>query len=272
MQAINQLIEIMQALRDKQTGCPWDIEQDFRSISPYTIEEAYEVADAIERNDMADLKDELGDLLFQVIFHAQMAKEQGAFDFADVVTAINEKLVRRHPHVFADEQVENKRQLAERWEQHKQNERDNKSDKESVSVLDGIASTLPALRWSQKIQKRAARTGFDWPNISPVFDKLEEELAELKAEIGRPDNQERIIDEYGDVLFVCVNLAMHLDINAEESMRYASRKFIGRFQTMERLILQDNKSFDDLSLEQMEAYWQKSKQVLAAKKAKEANV
>jgi ATP diphosphatase len=268
MQAINQLIEIMQALRDKQTGCPWDIEQDFRSISPYTVEEAYEVADAIERNNMADLKDELGDLLFQVVFHAQMAREIGAFDFADVVAAINDKLVRRHPHVFADEKVESIEHQTERWEQHKQNERDNKSDKESISVLDGIASSLPALRWSQKIQKRAARTGFDWPSISPVFDKLEEEVAELKEEIGRADNQERIIDEYGDVLFVCVNLAMHLDINAEESMRYANRKFIGRFQTMERLISQDNKSFDDLSLEQMEAYWQKSKQALAAKNAK----
>ncbi len=224
MQPIDKLLDIMAALRDKDSGCPWDIEQDFKSISAYTVEEAYEVADAIERNDMHDLKDELGDLLFQVVFHAQMAKEQGEFEFDDVVSAINDKLVRRHPHVFADEQVESTEQLAERWEQHKQAERDDKSiDENASSALDGIASSLPALRWSQKIQKRAATTGFDWPNISPVFDKLNEELAELKAEIVHENNHERILDEFGDVLFVCVNLAMHLGINAEEALRYSNR-------------------------------------------------
>jgi ATP diphosphatase len=263
MQAINRLIEIMRALRNRESGCPWDIEQNFKSISSYTVEEAYEVADAIERDNMADLKDELGDLLFQVVFHAQMANEIGAFDFGDVVAAINDKLVRRHPHVFGDEQVESHEHLAERWEQHKQAERDSKNEHEMNSALEGVAASLPALRWSQKIQKRAARAGFDWPDIAPVFDKLEEELAELKAEIAHKDNQERIIDEYGDVLFVCVNLAVHLGIDAEESMRYANRKFIKRFQTMEGLISQDNKTFDDLSLEQMEGYWQKSKKLLA---------
>jgi len=268
MQAINKLIEIMQSLRNRESGCPWDIQQDFKSISAYTVEEAYEVADAIERNNMDDLKDELGDLLFQVVFHAQMANEIGAFDFGDVVAAINDKLVRRHPHVFADEQFESHEHLAERWEQHKQAERDSKNEKETTGALEGVAVSLPALRWSQKLQKRAARTGFDWPDISPVFAKLEEEIAELKAEIIHPDNEERVIDEFGDVLFVCVNLAMHLGINAEESLRYANRKFIGRFQVMEQLISDDNKSFEDLSLEQMEVYWQKSKQQLSAKETK----
>ncbi|MGB5396057.1 MAG: nucleoside triphosphate pyrophosphohydrolase [Gammaproteobacteria bacterium] len=271
MQPIDKLLEIMAALRDKDSGCPWDIEQDFKSISAYTVEEAYEVADAIERNDMHDLKDELGDLLFQVVFHAQMAKEQGKFEFDDVVSAINDKLVRRHPHVFADEQVESTEQLAERWEQHKQAERDNKSTHENAGcALDGIASSLPALRWSQKIQKRAAATGFDWPNISPVFDKLNEELAELKAEIVHENNHERILDEFGDVLFVCVNLAMHLGVNAEEALRFSNRKFISRFTTMERLIQSDCKTLDAMSLEEMEEFWQKSKQIESAKNAKNA--
>ena len=265
MQSIEQLLEIMASLRNKDSGCPWDIEQDFKSISAYTVEEAYEVADAIERNDMHDLKDELGDLLFQVVFHAQMAKELGAFDFDDVVRAISDKLVRRHPHVFGDEQVESHAQLAERWEQHKQQERDNKtSDANVCSALDDIASTLPALRWSQKLQKRAAATGFDWPTISPVFDKLNEELTELKVEIAHENNHQRILDEFGDVLFVCVNLAMHLDVNAEESLRYANNKFISRFKTMEQLITGDGQSLDKMSLDEMEDYWQKSKKLLAA--------
>ena len=265
MQPIDKLLDIMAALRNKDGGCPWDLDQDFKSISAYTVEEAYEVADAIERNDMHDLKDELGDLLFQVVFHAQMAKEQGAFEFDDIVRAINDKLVRRHPHVFEDEQVESNEQLAERWEQHKQAERDKKNANENTaSTLDGIASSLPALRWSQKIQKRAAATGFDWPDISPVFDKLNEELAELKAEIVQKDNHARILDEFGDVLFVCVNLAMHLGVNAEQSLRYANNKFIRRFTAMEGLINNDKKSLAEMSLEQMEAYWQKSKKLLAA--------
>lgn len=254
----------MQALRDRETGCPWDIAQDFKSISVYTVEEAYEVADAIERNHMHDLKDELGDLLFQVVFHAQMAEEQGLFNFNDVAAAICDKLERRHPHVFGDEQVESQSQLAERWEQHKQAERDIKNEPACSSVLEGIASTMPALGWSQKLQKRAAGAGFDWPDIAPVFDKLDEELAELKAEMAQQDNQERIMDEYGDVLFVCVNMAMHLGINAEQSLRQANSKFIGRFKTMERLIADDKKSLADMSLDEMEAYWQKSKKRLAA--------
>lgn len=264
MQEIEQLQTIMKALRDPVNGCPWDIEQDFSTIAPYTVEEAYEVADAIERNDMEDLKSELGDLLFQVIYHSRMAEEAGEFVFQDVVNQINEKLVRRHPHVFADEKVEDLKQLGQRWEQHKQQERDKKNGKENCnnSVLNGITSALPALRWSHKIQKRAAATGFDWPDLNPVFEKLDEELAELKAEIAQQNNQTRILDEFGDVLFVCVNLAMHLDINAEQALRYANRKFISRFSMMEQLMISDDRKFDDCNLEQMEVYWQKSKQVL----------
>ena len=262
MNNIEKLLEIMAALRHPENGCPWDIEQDFSSIAPYTIEEAYEVADAIERGDMAELKDELGDLLFQVVFYAQMASERGLFDFNDVVRAINDKLVRRHPHVFGDDNTTDKAELERQWEQHKQQERDSKS--EQAGALDGIAATLPALRWSQKLQKRAASTGFDWPDIAPVFDKLEEELQELKAEIGRADNQARILDEYGDVLFVCVNLAKHLRLNAEQALRHANRKFIERFTLMEQLIQQDDTVFDDLTLEQMEQYWQLAKQQLAS--------
>lgn len=263
MQPMTRLLEIMQALRDKESGCAWDIAQNFQSIAAYTVEEAYEVADAIERDDMRDLKDELGDLLFQVVYHAQMANEIGAFDFQDVVAAINDKLVRRHPHVFGAEKCRDKAELEQQWEQHKQLEREQKSNQTQGSSLDGIAATLPALRWSHKIQKRAASTGFDWPSIEPVFEKLEEEVAELKAEINQADNQEKILDEFGDVMFVCVNLAMHLDVNPEMALRHANHKFIMRFKTMEQLISDDKKSLSALSLEQMEGYWQKSKKLLS---------
>lgn len=261
MQEIKKLLEIMRALRDPEAGCPWDIEQDFKSIAAYTVEEAYEVADAIERDDMHDLKDELGDLLFQVVYHAQMATEKGAFNFNDVVEAICDKLVRRHPHVFGDEQVRDNEHLAQRWEEHKQAER--KQKKADESALDGIASSLPALRWSQKLQKRAAGTGFDWPSIHPVFDKLSEELDELHVELKQEDNHERILDEYGDVLFVCVNLGKHMKVNPEEALRHANNKFISRFTIMEKLMKKDGTSFDALTLDQMEAYWQKAKAKLS---------
>jgi len=261
VQEIKKLLEIMQALRDPKTGCPWDIEQDFKSISAYTVEEAYEVTDAIERGDMHDLRDELGDLLFQVVFHSQMASENGDFSFAEVVEAINDKLVRRHPHVFDEEQVKDNEHLAKRWEEHKQAERQQKQTGESA--LDGIASTLPALRWSEKLQKRAAGTGFDWPSIHPVFDKLSEELDELHVELKQEDNHERILDEYGDVLFVCVNLGKHMKVNPEEALRHANTKFISRFTVMEKLMGEDGVSFDALTLEQMEIYWQKAKAKLS---------
>jgi len=257
MRELDKLLQIMRDLRDPENGCPWDIEQSFDTIKAYTIEEAYEVADAIERKDMTELRSELGDLLFQVVFHAQMASEQGLFDFNDIVESINHKMIRRHPHVFADEQVESHEHLAERWEQHKQAEREDKQD--SHSALSGVTSALPALQWSQKLQKRAMRTGFDWPDVEPVFDKLNEEVAELREEISREDNHQRILDEYGDILFVCANLGLHLKVNAEEAMRHANRKFISRFTLMEQLAREDGVVFEELGLEQMEAYWQKAK-------------
>ena len=262
MQQMQKLLEIMQALRDPKTGCPWDIEQDFKSIAAYTVEEAYEVADAIERGDMHDLKDELGDLLFQVVFHSQMASENKDFCFTDVAEAINDKLVRRHPHVFAGESREDKEQLNEAWEQHKHQERNNKernSKQQVSSALDGIAASLPALRWAEKIQKRAARTGFDWDELKPVFEKLHEEIDELKQEVGIEDNQARIADELGDILFSCVNLSRHLHVNPEQALRDANRKFMSRFAVVEQLVQEDGRAMDDCNIAELEAYWQKAK-------------
>jgi len=264
---LDKLLEIMAALRDPENGCPWDIEQTFKTIAAYTIEEAYEVADAIERMDMNDLKDELGDLLFQVVFHAQMAEEQGEFKFDDVAKAINEKLVRRHPHVFGDEVAGSHEELHRAWEQHKKNERQARQH-ERKGLLDGIASTMPALRWSSKLQKRAAHHGFDWDDVAPVFDKLQEEIGELKAEIVHQDNQERIADELGDILFACVNLSRHLDVNPEQALRDSNMKFISRFTVVEELLQQDGRLMDDCSVEELEDYWQKAKVNLAAKYAK----
>jgi MazG family protein len=259
---IDSLLEIMVALRDPEKGCPWDIEQTFKTISAYTIEEAYEVADAIERMDMHDLKDELGDLLFQVVFHARMAEELGEFNFDDVARAISEKLVRRHPHVFGDEVAGSHEELHRAWEQQKKNERQAKELKHK-SVLDGIASTMPALRWSSKLQKRAAHHGFDWEDVAPVFDKLQEEIGELKAEIEHENNQERIADELGDILFACVNLSRHLDVNPEQALRDSNIKFISRFSVVEQLLQQDGRQMDNCSVEELEAYWQKAKNLIS---------
>jgi ATP diphosphatase len=258
---IDKLLDIMAALRDPDNGCPWDIEQTFKSISAYTIEEAYEVADAIERMDLHDLQDELGDLLFQVVFHAQMANEQGAFNFDDVVTAISEKLVRRHPHVFGEEKVSDKQALNKAWEKHKKEERQAKQ--QHKSILDGIASTMPALRWSSKLQKRAAHHGFDWDDVAPVFDKLQEEIEELKAELGHQNNQERIADEMGDILFACVNLSRHLDVNPEQALRDSNLKFIERFNVVEQLLTTDGRVMDDCSVAELEDYWQKAKSLIS---------
>ena len=256
--SINRLLDIMKALRDPETGCPWDIKQTFKTIAAYTVEEAYEVADAIDRMDMHDLKDELGDLLFQVVYHAQMAEEQGDFVFDDVVNTISEKMVRRHPHVFGEASVESQEELNHAWEQHKKKEREHKESKHK-SVLDGITSGMPALRWSSKLQKRAAHHGFDWEDVSPVFDKLQEEIGELKAEIVHENNQDRIADEMGDILFACVNLSRHLDVNPEQALRDSNQKFIERFTVVEQLLEQDNKVMDDCDVEELETYWQKAK-------------
>jgi len=258
MKEIHELLKIMADLRNPEGGCPWDIKQSFDSIAAYTVEEAYEVADAIERQDMADLKNELGDLLFQVVFHAQMASEQGQFDFIDVVNEINNKLIRRHPHVFGDDKTSDEEKLYKDWEKHKKKERAEKVSQQS-SYLDGIAGTMPALRWSEKLQKRAAHHGFDWDTIEPVFSKLNEEITELKAEIGAEDNQQRISDEMGDILFASVNLSRHLGVNPEQALRDCNRRFISRFQLVEQLLQQDGKVMDNCRVEELEEYWQKAK-------------
>ncbi|MBE9567598.1 MAG: nucleoside triphosphate pyrophosphohydrolase [Proteobacteria bacterium] len=272
MKELEKLLQIMRDLRNPDGGCPWDIKQSFSSIAAYTVEEAYEVADAIERDDLDDLKGELGDLLFQVVFHAQMASEQGRFDFVDVVAGINDKLIRRHPHVFADDKTTDEAQLNRDWEKHKKTERAMKGEGDAgkASLLDGVASTMPALRWSEKLQKRASHHGFDWDNIGPVFDKLNEEVAELKAEIVIDDNHERISDEMGDILFASVSLARHLKVNPEQAMRDANRKFISRFEVVEQLLRDDGKQMEECTVPVLEAYWRKAKENLAAKNAKDA--
>jgi len=266
MNELKKLLQIMVDLRDPEHGCPWDVEQSFESIAAYTVEEAYEVADAIERKDMNDLKGELGDLLFQVVFHAQMASENNQFDFVDVVKSINDKLIRRHPHVFADDKTSDKEQLNNDWEKHKKKERDEKNSDNGphdASYLDGVASTMPALRWSEKLQKRAANHGFDWDDIQPVFDKINEEIDELKAEIVVENNQERIVDEMGDILFASVNLSRHLRVNPEQALRDSNRKFIMRFEVVEQLLREDGKQMEKCSVKVLEEYWQKAKRLLS---------
>jgi len=269
MQELEKLLQIMSDLRDPKDGCPWDVKQDFKSIAAYTVEEAYEVADAIERHDLLELKGELGDLLFQVVFHSQMAAEQGQFTFVDVVDAINDKLIRRHPHVFGDDRTRDEDKLNSDWEKHKKKERAKKSQVDQLkSYLDGIAGTMPALRWSEKLQKRAAHHGFDWQTIEPVFAKLDEEIGELKVEIAIEDNQERITDEMGDILFASVNLSRHLGVNPEQALRDSNRKFISRFEVVEQLLSEDDKQMEDCSVAVLEEYWQKAKILLSTDERK----
>ena len=236
--ALDRLLSIMAQLRDPERGCPWDRDQNFATIAPYTIEEAYEVADAIARGDTAALKDELGDLLFQVVFHARMAEEAGLFDFTDVATAIADKMVRRHPHVFGDAVIANAQAQSEAWEEHKAKERAARAAAAGAaeSVLDGVALALPALLRAAKIQRRAARIGFDWTVAAPVIAKLAEEIAELEAELNAaPADPERIEDEMGDILFAAANLARKLDIDPEGALRRATEKFERRFRRVEAI-------------------------------------
>lgn len=256
MQAIHRLLSIMAQLRDPATGCPWDKEQTFKSIVPHTLEEAYEVADAIEREDHLALRDELGDLLFQVVFYAQLAKEQQLFDFNDVVTSISDKLERRHPHVFADVVITDAQAQTVHWEQLKAQERKAKMSGTTPSALDGIAQTLPALNLAQKIQKRAAQVGFDWPSYDGVMDKVREELAELVADW---DDAAKRQDELGDVLFTCVNLARHAQTDAETALRHANRKFTQRFRAMEQLLSAEGNPIATASNAEKEAAWQQIK-------------
>ncbi|CAD7714992.1 Nucleoside triphosphate pyrophosphohydrolase [Xanthomonas hydrangeae] len=258
---IQHLLQLMARLRDRQHGCPWNVEQTFASIAPYTIEEAYEVADAIDRNDLTGLRDELGDLLLQVVFHAQMAAEQGAFDFADVVATLSDKLVRRHPHVFANQQLDGAQAVSANWEQIKREER-RAAGHQDDSALAGIARGLPEWQRSTKLQSRAARVGFDWPNPAPVLEKLQEEIQELRVEFARgpvADNQARLEDELGDVLFVCANLARHAKVDVGAALRHANLKFERRFRAMEALAQTADTNLAALSLDQQEALWQQVK-------------
>ncbi len=227
---LKRLLDIMARLRDPATGCPWDKEQNFRTIAPYTIEEAYEVAEACEAGNPAMLKDELGDLLFQAVFHARMAEEAGMFAFADVAAAISDKMVRRHPHVFGDVKIAGADAQTLAWEETKATER---AAGGAASVLDGVGVGLPALTRAEKLQKRAARVGFDWPDAAPVLAKIDEELEELRDEMEGGADPARLEDEIGDVLFAVANLARHLRIDPEQALRAASRKFERRFRAME---------------------------------------
>ena len=253
---IHRIIDVMAALRHPETGCPWDLQQDFASIAPYTLEEAYEVTDAIERGDMHDLKDELGDLLLQVVFHARMAEEADLFDFNDVVDAIADKMIRRHPHVFGDGDADNPEAVRQSWEEIKAQEKAEKGKSAAESLMDDIPFALPGLSRAVKMQNRAARIGFDWPDIEPVFDKLREEVAEVREAIksGSADAME---DEIGDLLFVVANIARHLKVDPEKAVRRTNGKFISRFKHLEALVAQSDKQ--SLSLEELEAFWQAAK-------------
>lgn len=258
---IADLIEVMARLRAPEVGCPWDIEQTFATIAPYTIEEAYEVADAIARGDMASLKDELGDLLLQSVYHARMAEEAGHFKFEDVVAAICAKMIRRHPHVFGDEVIATVGAQNSRWEEHKAAERADKkaASGNATSVLDDIPATLPAMKHAEKLQKRAARVGFDWPDAAQVLDKIDEEIGEIKEAMAANAGPERITDEIGDLLFACVNLARKANIDPGMALRGTSLKFERRFRRIEELLSGQGKTPAQANLDEMETFWRQAK-------------
>jgi nucleoside triphosphate diphosphatase len=256
---IERLLNIMARLRDPDGGCPWDLEQDFSSIAPYTIEEAYEVADAIERHDLDDLEGELGDLLLQVVYHAQMAKEAGRFDFEAVAARIADKMIRRHPHVFGAAEVPSAAAQSVAWEDAKAAERARKQAATEPSVLADLPIGLPALTRAAKLQRRAARVGFDWSEIGPVLAKIEEELGEVKAELAAGPSRERLEGEVGDLLFAAVNLARHLGVDGESALRGATQKFERRFRAIERALRAAGRDLQGASLDEMEALWQAAK-------------
>ncbi len=251
--AIDRLLDIMARLRDPKRGCPWDVEQTFHSIAPYTIEEAHEVADAIERKDFDDLRDELGDLLFQVVFHARMAEEQSRFDFNDVAAAVSDKMLRRHPHVFGDASFDSAEEQAANWEAIKAAERAEKGQADE-GLLEGVSRGLPALRRAVKLQERAARVGFDWPDAEPIFAKLREEADELRAALDN-DDADNIEEEIGDLLFVITNLARKLDVDPGAALRRCNHKFERRFRTMEAIASEHALDLADLDHPELEAIY-----------------
>jgi nucleoside triphosphate diphosphatase len=264
---ISRLVEIMAALRTPGSGCPWDLEQDFSTIAPYTLEEAYEVADAIERGDMVDLKLELGDLLLQSVYHARMAEELGLFDFGDVIEAVTTKMIRRHPHVFGDEEARTAGMAKGAWERIKAQEKEEKAAAHltagyvrpsNSSVLDGLPAALPGLMTAVKLQAKAARVGFDWNDPHAVLAKIREELDEVEAELAAK-SQTKLAEEVGDVLFAVANLARHLHLDAEGAIRNANAKFRRRFSYIETRLAEAGKTVDDADLDEMEALWQEAK-------------
>ncbi len=257
MNNLLRLLNIMQTLRDPESGCPWDLQQTFASILPHTIEEVYEVADAIDNEDFTQLKDELGDLLFQIVYYTQMAREQNLFDFDDVAESICNKLVRRHPHVFDQPNT----RIQKNWEEIKQQERFEKTN--SDSLLNDMPTVSPQLIRAKKIQKRVATVGFDWPEISSVVAKVEEELDELKEVINTNDESAALEEELGDLLFSVVNLSRHINVNAEEALRKSNKKFIKRFQHIEDSLKREGKCVNECSLEELEECWKLAKKECA---------
>ena len=256
---LDRIIDIMRRLRDPETGCPWDVEQDFSTIAPYTIEEAYEVADAVQREDTNDIRDELGDLLLQVIFQSRIAEEAGLFTLADVACSISDKMIDRHPHVFGDEDRPQIEEQSGRWEAIKAAER---AKRGKTGVLDDIAAGLPPMLRALKLQKRAARVGFDWTRMDDIIDKLHEETAELRSEVARDKvDQDRVIDEVGDVLFVAVNLARRAGVDPETALMGCNSKFEQRFRYIEKEAENNGNSIHDLTLDEMESLWQEAKSV-----------
>lgn len=252
--SIDSLLGIMARLRDPQGGCPWDLQQDFQSIAPYTLEEAYEVVDAIESNDQDALREELGDLLFQVVFHSQLASEAGWFGFEDVVTSICDKMTRRHPHVFADAVVADAEEQTREWEKHKQREKG-----ESRSILDGVVTGLPALTRADKLQRKAASAGFDWPDSRGVFAKVSEELDEVREEMQGVIDREALLDECGDLLFAVVNLVRHAGIDPESALRHGNRKFVRRFEKVEASCARSGVAMSATGLDTLNRYWEQAK-------------
>ncbi len=259
--SMQDLLALMQQLRDPENGCPWDKKQTLQSLTAYTIEEAYEVVDSIEQNDLSGLKSELGDLLFQVVFYAQLAQEQGLFNFQDVVSTISEKLVRRHPHVFAGKEFTDSAAVSANWEAEKAKERQEK-DAQATSILDDIPHNLPALMRANKIQKRCATVGFDWHELPPVIEKIHEELDEVMAEINRAHYDKAALgEELGDLLFANVNLVRHLGFEPEKILRAGNHKFERRFRAVEHIIQSQGRSVKECSLDELEAVWQQVKQL-----------
>jgi nucleoside triphosphate diphosphatase len=266
MKELEKLLRIMKSLRDPENGCPWDREQTIESIKAYTIEEVYELVDAIEVNDIEGIKDELGDLLFHIIFYSEMADEDRFFNFKDVVEQLNQKLERRHPHVFSDIQLENSEQVKELWEQIKQQERhDTVKNKNQTKnkLLDDVGRHMPAMQTATRLQKRAASVGFDWTESEEILKKLEEELKELRQAVNNPANIEHISEELGDLMFCCVNLARHYQIDSESALRSTNNKFIRRFNYIEETLVAQNKSLNEATLEEMDALWNEAKSKLS---------